>query len=232
MLLLNFCLRSILWMACVFTSKLQVKLSSQFYSWSSITREETFRKFYRNIPYLNPFRLLTSLNSEPWTWQRTWRKSRVKNNRILTVAYSPADIAPLDYYYYVQQILSGSSGSWVRILLSFITNLFFLSNWRNLHFHEHIRLEISPKCDIKAENSSTMCKFHEGIKGLRPMGSNADPCMLRRVAQLLRLHAASKHCLHFIYAHKFACIRSYKLCHSGNPPGQSCYIYFDLFISW
>ena len=62
MLLLNFCLRSILWMACVFTSKLQVKLSSQFYSWSSITREETFRNFYWNIPYLNPFRLLTSLN--------------------------------------------------------------------------------------------------------------------------------------------------------------------------
>ena len=85
MLLLNFCLRSILWMACVFTSKLQVKLSSQFYSWSSITREETFRKFYRNFPYLNPFCLLTSLNSEPWTWQRAWRKPRVKNNRILTV---------------------------------------------------------------------------------------------------------------------------------------------------
>ena len=60
MLLLNFCLRTILWMACVFTPKLQVKLSSQFYSWSSITREETFHKFYRNIPYLNPFRLLIS----------------------------------------------------------------------------------------------------------------------------------------------------------------------------
>ena len=58
MLLLNICLRSILWMRCVFTSKLKVKLSSQFYSWSSINREETFRKFYRNIPYLNTFRLL------------------------------------------------------------------------------------------------------------------------------------------------------------------------------
>ena len=77
-----------------------------------------------------------------------------------------------------------------------------------------------------------LCKFHKGKKGLPPMGSNADPCVLRRVAQLLRLHAAFIHCLHFIYAHKFACIRSYKLCHSGNPPGQSCYIYFDLFISW
>ena len=76
-MLLNFCLRTILWMACVFTPKLQVKSSSQLYSWSSITRKETFRKFYRNIPYLNTFRLLTSLNSEPWTWQRTWRKSRV-----------------------------------------------------------------------------------------------------------------------------------------------------------
>ena len=79
-----FALYLILWMACVFTSKLQVKLSSQFYSWSSITREETFRKFYRNIPYLHPFRLLTSLKSEPWMWQRR-RKSRGKNNRILTV---------------------------------------------------------------------------------------------------------------------------------------------------
>ena len=29
--------------------------------------------------------------------------------------------------------------------------------------------------DIKAENSSTLCKFHKGRKGLRPMGSNADP---------------------------------------------------------
>ena len=114
----------------------------------------------------------------------------------------------LDYYHSVQQILSGSSGSWVRILLSFITNLFFLSNWRDLHFHEYIRLEISPKCDIKAENSSTLCKFHEGRKGLPPMGSNADPCTLRRVAQLLRLHAAFIRCLHFIYAHKF-CVHTF-----------------------
>ena len=28
-------------------------------------------------------------------------------------------------------------------------------------------------------------------------------CMLRRVAQLLRLRAAFIHCLHFIYVHKF-----------------------------
>ena len=29
------------------------------------------------------------------------------------------------------------------------------------------------KCDIKAENSSTLCKFHKRTrKGLRPMGSN------------------------------------------------------------
>ena len=110
--------------------------------------------------------------------------------------------------YSVQQILSGSSGSWVRILLSFITNLFFLSNWRDLHFYEHIRLEISPKCDTNAENSSTLCKFHNGRKGLPPMGSNADPCVLRRVAQLLRLHAAFIHCLHFIYAHKF-CVHTF-----------------------
>ena len=30
---------------------------------------------------------------------------------------------------------------------------------------------------IKAEYSSTLCKFHEGRKGLRPMGSNADLMM-------------------------------------------------------
>ena len=49
----------------------------------------------------------------------------------------------------------------------------FLSNWRDLQFHEHFQLEVRSKCDIKAENSSTLCKFHEGRKGLRPMGSNA-----------------------------------------------------------
>ena len=44
-----------------------------------------------------------------------------------------------------------------------------------MHFHEHLQLEISSKCDVKVENSSTFCKFHKGRKGLRPMGSNADP---------------------------------------------------------
>ena len=52
---------------------------------------------------------------------------------------------------------------------------FFLSNWRDFHFQEHFQLEISSKSDIKAENSSTLCKFHEERKGLRPMRSNADP---------------------------------------------------------
>ena len=47
-------------------------------------------------------------------------------------------------------------------------------NWRDLHFHEHFQLEISSKCDIKAENSSTLCTFLKGRKGLRPMRSNAD----------------------------------------------------------
>ena len=95
MLLLNFCLRSILWMACVFTSKLQVKLSSQFYSWSSISREETFRRFYRSIPYLNRSLGRDREHGEShalktiefWqlkviciTSEGTRRKSRVKNN--------------------------------------------------------------------------------------------------------------------------------------------------------
>ena len=44
-----------------------------------------------------------------------------------------------------------------------------------MNFHEHFQLEISSKCDIKVENSQpTLCKFYEGRKGLRPMGSNAD----------------------------------------------------------
>ena len=65
--------------------------------------------------------------------------------------------------------------------------IFFLSNWRDFHFHEHIKLEISSKCDIKAENSSTLCKFHEGRKGLRPMGSDAD----RLRADILLIHCIS-----------------------------------------
>ena len=48
----------------------------------------------------------------------------------------------------------------------------FLSNWRELDFHERFHLEISSKCDIKAENSSTLCKFRKGRKWLQPMGSN------------------------------------------------------------
>ena len=46
----------------------------------------------------------------------------------------------------------------------FHTN-FFSFKLRDLHFHEHFQLEISSKCDIKAENSSTLCKFHDGEKG-------------------------------------------------------------------
>ena len=68
---------------------------------------------------------------------------------------------------------TGSSWSWVRILLSF-TPICFLSNWRELDFHERFHLEISSKCDIKAENSSTLCKFRKGRKWLQPMGSNPD----------------------------------------------------------
>ena len=53
----------------------------------------------------------------------------------------------------------------------FHINFFFQID---LHFHEHFQLEISSKCDIKAENSSTLCKFHKGRKGLRPVGSYAN----------------------------------------------------------
>ena len=49
-----------------------------------------------------------------------------------------------------------------------LSHQFFLQSFRLK------RLDISSKYDIKAENSSTLCTFHEGRKGLRPMGSNAD----------------------------------------------------------
>ena len=58
---------------------------------------------------------------------------------------------------------------YVRFSRSWVHN-FFLSDWRDLHFHEHFQLKISSKCDIKAENSSTLCKFHKGRKVLRPRG--------------------------------------------------------------
>ena len=51
---------------------------------------------------------------------------------------------------------------------------FSLSNRKNLDFHEHFLLEILSKCEIKAGKSSTLCIFHKGREGLRPMGSNAD----------------------------------------------------------
>ena len=65
------------------------------------------------------------------------------------------------------------SRQWVLILPLF-KSIFFHSNWRDLHFHEHFQLKISSKCDIKAEKSSTLCKFDKGRKGLRLMGSNAS----------------------------------------------------------
>ena len=68
---------------------------------------------------------------------------------------------------------SGLSRTWVQILPLFISS-FFLSNWRELDFHERFHLEISSKCDIKAENSSTLCKFRKERKWLQPMGSNPD----------------------------------------------------------
>ena len=52
----------------------------------------------------------------------------------------------------------------------FHDNFFSLKLKRLAYF----RFEVSSKCDLKAENSSTLCKFHEGRKELRTMGSNAD----------------------------------------------------------
>ena len=64
---------------------------------------------------------------------------------------------------------------WVSLVVGSIPTslhiIFFLSNRRDLHYFQ---LEILSKCDIKAENISTLCKFQEGRKGLRPMASNAN----------------------------------------------------------
>ena len=96
----------------------------------------------------------------------------------------------LNYFTSIQQILSGlvvsvvqytgpfGSGSNPTI---FHINFFFFQiketcTFMNISSLKH-HLRWSSKCDIKAENSSTLCKFHEGRKGLRPMGSNADQWM-------------------------------------------------------
>ena len=79
----------------------------------------------------------------------------------------------LNYFSSIEQVLVGQVVSVVYWTIS-VQDQIFLSNWRDLYFHEHFHLEISSKCDIKAVNSSILCKFHEGRKELRPMGSNAD----------------------------------------------------------
>ena len=88
----------------------------------------------------------------------------------------------LNYFLTIQQILGGLVVSvvyWVFWIVhsnptALHSSLFFLSNWRDLHFHEHFQLEISSKCDTKPEDSCTLCKYRQGRKGLRPMVSNAD----------------------------------------------------------
>ena len=59
---------------------------------------------------------------------------------------------------------TGSSWSWVRILLSF-TPICFLSNWRELDFHERFHLEISSKCDIKQKTVLPCVNFVRGENG-------------------------------------------------------------------
>ena len=53
--------------------------------------------------------------------------------------------------------------------------LFFFQTEQTSTFINIPSLRYHLSCDIKAENTSTLCKFHEGRKGLRSMGSNADP---------------------------------------------------------
>ena len=92
----------------------------------------------------------------------------------------------LNYFTSIQQILNGRVVSvvywtvWVVAGFEFYClsyQFFFLQiketcPFMNIWFPAWI--DTSSKCDIKAENSSTLCKFHAGRKGLRPMGSNAD----------------------------------------------------------
>ena len=89
----------------------------------------------------------------------------------------------LNYYASIQQILSdlvvgvvywtiggvGSNPTVIRLEFFFFQfeETCTYMNISSLKYH-------LIKCDIKAENSSTLCKFHEGRKGLQPMGSNAD----------------------------------------------------------
>ena len=86
----------------------------------------------------------------------------------------------------------------VRILQLFITISFFFQIEETCTFMNiNLLLDISPKSDIKAENSSTYvsipCIIHEGRKGLRPMGSNADRLKnhVEFMALILLLHRHS-----------------------------------------
>ena len=58
--------------------------------------------------------------------------------------------------------IPGFLGCWFKTQRLVRSIFFFFQILRDLHFHEHFELGISSKCDIKAENSSTLCKFHKG----------------------------------------------------------------------
>ena len=89
----------------------------------------------------------------------------------------------LDYYASIQQILSGlvvgvvywpiggvgSNPTVIRLEFFFFQfeETCTYMNISSLKYH-------LIKCDIKAENSSTLCKFRKGRKWLQPMGSNPD----------------------------------------------------------
>ena len=67
------------------------------------------------------------------------------------------------------------SRSWVQIRNLSSYHFFPLQIEETCTFINISNLIKSCKCDIKAGNSSTLCKFHEERKGLRLMGSNTDP---------------------------------------------------------
>ena len=65
-----------------------------------------------------------------------------------------------NYFTTIKQILSGSNPLTLHI------NVFFFYIEETCTFINDWQLEISSKCDIKAENSPNLCKNHKGRKGL------------------------------------------------------------------
>ena len=79
----------------------------------------------------------------------------------------------------------------------------------------HFRLEVSSKCDLEAENSSTLYKFCEGRKELWPMGSNADLVKQAHgnvaiiMSRTMKFPSLQILCLGFLFRHIFFNVVTY-----------------------